>query len=378
MELSIEKLRSPRRRSSFSSSFFPEDQASSACSTPFVSAPSSPRYYYSAPPSPPPLRHDLGGAEAAVPFSWEERPGTPKSSSPTSSSRTTMKNSVDHLAAMGMGFHFSAPVSPQRGEFDHQVNGGLIDEFEFSSARISDADSVVSHADELFFQGQILPLTLPSRLQHHKSISLQLQDFSPRTSDVFSPGAALSSHQLPSPKPLLKSPPRLSSPLQSPHRSRSPSKLAKVGFPDENSFRSRSRHPPPSSPRRSLRELLHLSVSTKFAILKPSDSRSGSKSSSGTDSRSGSLKSSGTDSRSSSNSSSSQRFSNSRSSSVSSSGASRQVTPVSSRELLQNYSKNHKPQELRRKTLLPYSQGLLGCLSCLTVPSLRRVQDLDY
>lgn len=136
----------------------------SACTTPYISASSSPQryatFFLSAPTSPARV-----SAASEVPFSWEERPGTPKSRNQTSSGTARDEEEEDDFA-----FDFSGQL--ERSSF--------------------------SAADELFDGGKIRPLKPPPRLQYneadHKPFDSPTQrfkqTFSPRKKKEFDPFAA--------------------------------------------------------------------------------------------------------------------------------------------------------------------------------------------
>lgn len=132
----------------------------SACTTPYISASSSPQrrydtFFLSAPTSP-------ARFSAEVPFNWEEKPGTPKSSSNT-----------------------------------------IHDDFVFDFSGQLERSSV-SAADELFDGGKIRPLKPPPRLQYEadykpfdspKSPKQRFkQTFSPRNKKEIDPFAAAIQH----------------------------------------------------------------------------------------------------------------------------------------------------------------------------------------
>ncbi|KAG6539079.1 uncharacterized protein LOC122038809 [Zingiber officinale] len=137
----------------------PDFHLDSACTTPYVSAPSSPkhhsgkpfdffRHYTSAPASP--TRASLlyahfdavastrspppPPASSGVPFHWEEKPGTPKSCE-----------------------------AKEDGEF--AFDGAYEFSFDFSGHLDKDDLPALTAADELFEEGKIRPLKLPPRLR---------------------------------------------------------------------------------------------------------------------------------------------------------------------------------------------------------------------
>ena len=138
------------------------------------SAPSSP-YYLSAPTSPhrASLREveetPLGEVLAAVPFDWEERPGTPKRG------RGSRENADILRDSSGEEERASRSRSPSPERFSPQSSTC---EFDFSSARFLTEEDThalnnevpIASADQLFFHGQLLPLRLPPRLQAVKQL----------------------------------------------------------------------------------------------------------------------------------------------------------------------------------------------------------------
>ncbi|KAF9622661.1 hypothetical protein IFM89_032582 [Coptis chinensis] len=146
----------------------------SACSSPYISAPSSPKrfgeHYFSAPTSPSRVsvfyrdfnnfsfidRSSSRGGNGSnsnssvIPYDWEEKPGTPKGNN-------TERNEDD----------------------DDDDGGGVVDDFEFGFSGQLDRDSLT--ADELFDGGKIKPLKPPPRLQ------LSSNDYGTQKSSVSSP-----------------------------------------------------------------------------------------------------------------------------------------------------------------------------------------------
>ncbi|CAA0827622.1 Protein of unknown function (DUF1645 [Striga hermonthica] len=102
----------------------------SSSTSPFISAPSSPSFY---------CRSSAASAAAAsaVPFGWEEKPGVPKSTAPSSAASSTYGDADDGLDAAG--------------EFAFDFSGHLLRE--------------PLPADELFDGGRIRPLKPPPGLQ---------------------------------------------------------------------------------------------------------------------------------------------------------------------------------------------------------------------
>lgn len=110
-----------------------EGDGESACSTPFVSAPSSP------------TTRDAPSSSASFPYH-------------------------------GAGGFFSAPTSPTRGK-----GLGLDFDFDFSSRFPSPSAAAMSSADELFHNGQIRPVPRLSAilLQHHQQHASMAASSSP-------------------------------------------------------------------------------------------------------------------------------------------------------------------------------------------------------
>ncbi|THU52197.1 hypothetical protein C4D60_Mb10t01460 [Musa balbisiana] len=160
----------------------PDFHFDSACTSPYVSAPSSPkrsgdpfnffRHYTSAPTSPTRASaiyahfnaisstNSLSPPAAAsgVPFDWEEKPGTPKS-------RGSSPAKDEQEDVLDFAFDFS-------GHLDKQ---GL---------------PVLTTADELFEEGKIRPLKPPPRLQYRVTddgSSVASSPRSPKQRDLWSP-----------------------------------------------------------------------------------------------------------------------------------------------------------------------------------------------
>ncbi|EXC17370.1 hypothetical protein L484_027562 [Morus notabilis] len=108
----------------------------SACSSPYMTAPSSPQrfgnFFSSAPTSP--ARISAFYRDFSVPFKWEEKPGVPK------------------------------PTTDIRDDYHNGHNNDDDDDFEFDFSGQLDRPSL-SAADELFDGGKIRPLKPPPRLQ---------------------------------------------------------------------------------------------------------------------------------------------------------------------------------------------------------------------
>eukprot|EP00249_Psilotum_nudum_P018241 c26707_g2_i1 orf=117-1097(-) len=132
---SFETLGSPRNCTLFKGCY--HTHSFNGLSTPFVSAPSSPIPYWVLKTESDASSSSSTQLPAVVPFSWEDKPGTPKNGAQT-------------------------PQSAKRGSLSLTES-----EFQFSS-RFSDLDyrSICTvPADELFVNGQIKPLRPPPRLQ---------------------------------------------------------------------------------------------------------------------------------------------------------------------------------------------------------------------
>ncbi|KAG9450861.1 hypothetical protein H6P81_010826 [Aristolochia fimbriata] len=140
----------------------------STCSSPYMSAPSSPKrfgdYYFSAPTSPSrasaiyeefrALSKGRTASSAAIPFDWEEKPGTPKGGSGERAGEEAEEG--DDFA-----FDFSGQLDP----------------------------SYITAAEELFEQGKIRPLKPPSRMMQAEELPSPKSPKSPRRMfrEAFSP-----------------------------------------------------------------------------------------------------------------------------------------------------------------------------------------------
>ncbi|GMN37565.1 hypothetical protein TIFTF001_006928 [Ficus carica] len=129
----------------------------SACSSPYMTAPSSPQrfgnFFFSAPASP--SRVSSFYRDLSVPFRWEEKPGVPKPTSDTTTNRD--------------------------GDGD-----GDDEDFEFDFSGQLDRPSL-SAADELFDGGKIRPLKPPPRLQTTAGGGAFGGDYVPGASNSASP-----------------------------------------------------------------------------------------------------------------------------------------------------------------------------------------------
>ncbi|KAH6772649.1 hypothetical protein C2S52_004545 [Perilla frutescens var. hirtella] len=114
----------------------------SASTTPFISAPSSPQrtFFYSAPTSPTRISAFYHGG--AIPFDWEEKPGIPKS-------------------------HVSTAPSSTYGDAEDQQ----LDDFAFDFSGHLERHSLP--ADELFDGGKIKPLKPPPRFHYDQNKPLE-------------------------------------------------------------------------------------------------------------------------------------------------------------------------------------------------------------
>lgn len=159
----------------------------STTTTPYVSAPSSPkrfgdpfdlyRHYTSAPTSPTraaaiyshfntmstnnSLRLSSTSRSSAIPFDWEEKPGTPKARSPAPTPTPTPGH--DSTDVFDFAFDFN----------------GQLDKAGTTPALLT--------ADELFEEGKIRPLKLPPRLQYPVMDDRSSVASSPARSPRFSP-----------------------------------------------------------------------------------------------------------------------------------------------------------------------------------------------
>lgn len=116
----------------------PDFNFDSASTTPYITAPSSPQrnFFYSAPTSPTRISAFYHGG--AIPFDWEEKPGTPKS-------------------------HRSTAPSSNYGDADDLP----LDDFAFDFSGHLERHSLP--ADELFDGGKIKPLKPPPRFQYDQN-----------------------------------------------------------------------------------------------------------------------------------------------------------------------------------------------------------------
>ncbi|KAI3446021.1 hypothetical protein Pfo_002686 [Paulownia fortunei] len=133
----------------------------SASTSPYISAPSSPprfgSFFYSAPSSPTRVSafyqefhgggslSTTGGSLSAVPFNWEEKPGIPKTK----------------------GAHISSAASSNYGDAEEELEEA---DFAFDFSGQLERNSL--SADELFDGGKIKPLKPPPRFQYDQNKSL--------------------------------------------------------------------------------------------------------------------------------------------------------------------------------------------------------------
>ncbi|KAK4437848.1 hypothetical protein Salat_0118800 [Sesamum alatum] len=127
----------------------PDFNFDSASTSPYITAPSSPQrfgsFFYSAPTSPTRVSAFLhgGAALSAVPFDWEEKPGIPKAKEA----------------------HISTATSSNYGDAEEELED--VDfAFDFSGQL---ERSSLSAADELFDGGKIKPLKPPPRFQYDQN-----------------------------------------------------------------------------------------------------------------------------------------------------------------------------------------------------------------
>ncbi|XP_051146417.1 uncharacterized protein LOC127262001 [Andrographis paniculata] len=305
---------------------------SSNCTSPYLTAPSSPQrlagFFYSAPTSP-----GRGGA-AGVPFTWEEKPGTPKSAA-------------------------AAAAADDADEFQDS------DDFAFDFSGQLETHSLP--ADQLFSGGKIRPLKPPPKFQYEQNRALDSpksprsptrlfrEAFSPRrkkSPDNFDPFAAAleKSRQAnsirgrdrttrPAPPPSSsKTPPAAG--RSKPSRSLSPYRVSDLLFDNHH-------HPPPPSNSIFSSSFWYKKWKIKDLLL----FRSASESRATEKQQLLSKKRRQDDVRNSS-------F---RSTDSAGSVSSRRGPPISAHEL--HYTVNRAvSEEMKKRTSLPYKQGLLGCL----------------
>ncbi|KAI5056729.1 hypothetical protein GOP47_0028547 [Adiantum capillus-veneris] len=155
--LTFPTIGSPHHRFTSSQSYFTDySERYSPVSTPFVSAPSSPGrhcdggFYFSAPTSPHWAQKSTAANEGtlreyppSIPLHWDEKPGTPRRKS----------SSKDEAGSflMASDFEFSARFAEQDDP--------------------SMSPTPMSSANELFCNGQIKPLRIPTTYMEHPSFS---------------------------------------------------------------------------------------------------------------------------------------------------------------------------------------------------------------
>ncbi|KAG8368330.1 hypothetical protein BUALT_Bualt15G0034400 [Buddleja alternifolia] len=109
----------------------------SACTTPYISAPSSPQrfgnnnFFYSAPTSPTRASAFYHGGASAIPFNWESKPGTPKSKQShdvsTTATSSNYGDAEEDLDDTDFAFDFSGHLD--RSNYppaDELFDGGII------------------------------------------------------------------------------------------------------------------------------------------------------------------------------------------------------------------------------------------------------------
>ncbi|KAK6946144.1 Protein of unknown function DUF1645, plant [Dillenia turbinata] len=318
----------------------------SGCSTPYISAPSSPQrfgnFFFSAPTSPTSrssssvsslFRHNrhssdlsLASTAANVPFSWEEIPGTPKSNN-----------------------------SHYKTEDDFA--------FDFSGNLNLDKPPLLSAADELFDGGKIKPLKPPPGIDSPKSPKKKSN--SPRNKKDLDPFEIALNHSREELERKTRARDQSVKPSRKISRSHSPLRDSDVILETENqkpqklnSFNSNNSNSwnwnwnwnwnwiSGGYRKWKLRDLLlfrsasESRARTSGELLRKHSLLSSKRSSGGEDVKNSSFRS--TDS----------------SGSIS---TRRRSGPVSAHEL--HYTLNRAvSEEMRKKTFLPYKQGLLGCL----------------
>ncbi|KAK6916481.1 Protein of unknown function DUF1645, plant [Dillenia turbinata] len=319
----------------------------SRCSTPYISAPSSPQrfgnFFFSPPTSPtsrsssavsPLFRHnrqssDLSTASTAanIPFNWEEKPGTPKSNN--------SHNKIEDDFA-----------------------------FDFSGNLKLDRSPLLSAADELFDGGKIKPLKPPPGIDSPKSPKKKSN--SPRNKKDLDPFEIALNRSREEVGRKTRARDRSLKPSRKISRSHSPLRVSDVLFETEN----QELHKPNSSNSNNFNSSNSNSwswnwnwISGRYKKWKLRDFllfRSASESRATTQRellRKHSLLSS-------KRSCGSEDVKNSSFRSTDSSGSissRRRSGPVSAHEL--HYTLNRAvSEEMRKRTFLPYKQGLLGCL----------------
>ncbi|ERM96830.1 hypothetical protein AMTRI_Chr04g184030 [Amborella trichopoda] len=150
-----------------------EFQFESGCSTPYASAPSSPGrmgsfFYFSAPTSPSSatsifseFHGDTPSATANVPFVWEQKPGIPKNED---------KLDDESLQQMDNAFEFDFS-----GRFPNDPAASL------PLSQKEPPSETMSTADELFHEGKIRPLKPPPRLDEFSFNTASSSPHSPRS-----------------------------------------------------------------------------------------------------------------------------------------------------------------------------------------------------
>ncbi|KAL5992692.1 hypothetical protein ACLOJK_013611 [Asimina triloba] len=302
----------------------------STSSSPFISAPTSPKgfgdFYFSAPTSPSraaTIYAEFNSSLSSIPFDWEEKPGTPKSTAPNNDDDAfPVANNEDEDADDDFAFDFSGQLEKPP----------------------------LTAAEELFDGGKIRPLQPPPRLQSPASSPkspkrIFRNAFSPKAKKDFDPFAAAleetrkgsmperGRERVPATNPSHSV--RRASRSHSPFREPEP----KLETPSSSALKSGN-----SSKKWRLKDLLLFRSASegsstdkdplrKYRLLPPMKGREDVKNVSFRSTDSGG----------------------------SVSGSSRRGGRVSAHEL--HYTANRAvSDERRRKTFLPYKQGLLGCI----------------
>ena len=178
---SVLSLSSPKRRNS---PLFPTE-CDSGMSTPYTSAPSSPRRAFCKEVEEAPL----GEVRAAIPFIWESIPGTPRKDAEGGGPVDNfLLDAVVQEHGTSSGAEEATSEENGSSSSSARMSGDSSDEFEFSARFTPVVEPLASHTlpmstpDELFFQGQILPLRLPPRLQAVKHLMNSDSSFSDESS----------------------------------------------------------------------------------------------------------------------------------------------------------------------------------------------------
>ncbi|XP_068643105.1 uncharacterized protein [Aristolochia californica] len=312
----------------------------STCSSPYMSAPSTPKrfgdFYFSAPTSPSgasaiynefkALSKGHSSSSSAIPFDWEEKPGTPKKDA-AQRTRNDDEEEEDDFA-----FDFSGQLDP----------------------------SYITAAEELFEQGKIRPLKPPPRMQAEdlpsskspKSPRRMFREaFSPRQKKDMNPFAAAMEEARKGTERAERGRERAGPSSQNSNRrsarSLSPYRVSDFGLDDPlQSGKAAEKPAPPSaappksgSKKWSIKDFLLFRSASEGRVSRGKDPL-----------RKFSIQAK----------TKAEDVKNSSFRSTESSGSMRRGR-VSAHEL--HYTANRAvSEEQRRKTFLPYRQGLLGCL----------------